>query len=178
MVKASTNLNKNKCLFGMTEVKYLGVIVSAKGLSPNPDTVQAVQQMEPLTDVSGVRRFLGMVTHVARFLPHISESTTPIRELLNKRSTWVWGPAQQAAFAQVKVLLTSERCMAMYHPSYANTVSMDASSFLVMKLLFSRIKQQWSDVPSLLLHIPSLLQNSAIVKQRRKHWLPFGLSMV
>lgn len=91
--------------------------------------------MEPPTDVRGVRRFLGMVTHVARFLPHISEVTAPIRELLNKRSARVWGPAQQAAFAQVKALLPSERCMANYHPSYPTTASADTSSFCLGAVL-------------------------------------------
>nr|XP_037270742.1 uncharacterized protein K02A2.6-like [Rhipicephalus microplus] len=85
--------------------------------------------MEAPTDIAGVRRLLGMVNHLARFLPCISEVTAPIRALLNKSATWVWQQEQNAAFEKIKELLTSDRCMAKYHPSYATTVSADASSF-------------------------------------------------
>nr|XP_050038393.1 uncharacterized protein LOC126535627 [Dermacentor andersoni] len=84
--------------------------------------------MEAATDVACIRRLLGMVNHLARFLPHISDVTAPIRALLNKSASWVWQHEQKAAFEKIKELLTSDRCMAKYHPSFATTVSADASS--------------------------------------------------
>ncbi|XP_049516220.1 uncharacterized protein K02A2.6-like [Dermacentor silvarum] len=70
-----------------------------------------------------------MVDHLAIFLPHISDVTAPIRALLNKSASLVWQHEQKAAFEKIKELLTSDRCMTKYHPSYATTVSADASSF-------------------------------------------------
>ncbi|XP_037515404.1 uncharacterized protein LOC119391827 [Rhipicephalus sanguineus] len=121
LAKAGITLNEDKCRFGVSEVSFLGVVVSAKVIGPDPSKVEAVKAMEAPTDVAGVRRLLGMVNHLARFLPHISDVTAPIRALLNKSASWVWQHEQEAAFKKVKELLTSDRCMAKYHPSYATT---------------------------------------------------------
>lgn len=129
LAKAGITLNQDKCRFGVSEVSFLGVIVSAQGIRPSPDKVEAVKAMEAPTDIAGVRRLLGMVHHLARFLPCISEVTAPIRALLSKSVSWVWKHEQNAAFKEIKKLLTADHCMAKHHPSYVTTVSADASSF-------------------------------------------------
>ncbi|XP_037515497.1 uncharacterized protein K02A2.6-like [Rhipicephalus sanguineus] len=162
LAKAGITLNEDKCRFGVSEVSFLGVVVSAKGIRPDPSKVEAVKAMEAPTDVAGVRRLLGMVNHLARFLPHISDVTAPIRALLNKSASWVWQHEQEAAFKKVKELLTSYRCMAMYHPSYATTVSADASSFGLgaaqesdgeCKALISFCQRGWPPKTKLPLHV-------------------------
>nr|XP_050025120.1 uncharacterized protein K02A2.6-like [Dermacentor andersoni] len=100
--KAGITLNQDKCRFGVPEVSFLGVVVSAQGIRPDPGEVEAVKAMEAPTDVTGVRRLLGMVNHLARFLPHISDVTAPIRALLNKSASWVWQHDQKAAFGNIK----------------------------------------------------------------------------
>ncbi|XP_070388780.1 uncharacterized protein [Dermacentor albipictus] len=127
LAKAGITLNQDNCRFGVPEVSFLGVVVSAQGIRPDPGKIEAVKAMEAPTDVAGVRRLLGMVNHLARFLPHISDVTAPIRALLNKSASWVWQHEQKAAFEKIKELLTSDRCMAKYHPSYATTVSADVN---------------------------------------------------
>lgn len=67
LAEAGVTLNKNKCLFGVSEVPFLGVIVSAQGIRPDPGKVAAIKTMEAPKDVAGVRRLLGMVNHLARF---------------------------------------------------------------------------------------------------------------
>lgn len=104
-------------------------MVSAQGISPDPEKVEALAKLPTPSDVSGVRRLLGMVNHVGRFIPHLSDITAPIRALLQKRNSWLWGPCQQAAFDKLKSLLSSEVCMAKYDPSYPTVVSADASSY-------------------------------------------------
>ncbi|XP_037515008.1 uncharacterized protein K02A2.6-like [Rhipicephalus sanguineus] len=123
---AGLTLNKSKCQFGVTSVKFLGVAICGSGISPDPDKLAAVKSMEPPFDVGGVRRLLGMVKHVGRFLPHLSEVTAPIRGLLNKRSDCrALGLAQQVAFQKLKDM-SSNICMANYHPPYPTIVSADS----------------------------------------------------
>lgn len=113
----------------MSEVPFLGVILSAEGIMPDPRKVQSFRTMEAPKDVAGVQRLLGVVNHLVRFLPHISDIATPIRAVVNKSSRWTWLYEQEATFVKVKELLTSDRCMAKYHLLCASTVSADASSF-------------------------------------------------
>lgn len=126
---AGLTLNREKCKFGVTTVDFLGVVVNEHGISPDPKKCEAVQEMEPPVDVGGIRRLLGMVNHVGRFLPHLSDTTAPLRALLSKNSAWTWGPDQEAAFLNLKRMLSSEVCMARYHPALPTIVSADASSF-------------------------------------------------
>ncbi|XP_049272437.1 uncharacterized protein LOC125758830 [Rhipicephalus sanguineus] len=129
LAKAGVTLNRKKCSFATSSVKFLGVVVSAERISSDPDKVAAIRAMHPPEDVAGVRRLLGLVNHFGRFLPHVSEVTAPIRALLLKNSAWTWGPAQQSAFSELKKLLCSDLCVARYNTTYKTTISADASSY-------------------------------------------------
>lgn len=102
--------------------------MSDKGIRPDPEKIKVLENLEAPTDVSGVRRLLGMANHLGRFLPHLSEVTAPIRALLQKSSAWLRDDSQKNAFQKLKHLLSSDACMARYDPSYHTTVSADASS--------------------------------------------------
>ncbi len=53
-------LNLPKCSIGQQEVKFLGHVVSKNGIKPDPENVEAVKKMKPLTNVKETRRFLEM----------------------------------------------------------------------------------------------------------------------
>ncbi|MDD9361312.1 MAG: reverse transcriptase [Anaplasma sp.] len=126
---AGVKLNKAKCAFFPDKVKFLGVLVSSAGISPDPEKIQTLADLKAPTNVSGVRRLLGMANHVGLFLPHLSDVTAPIRTLLKKSSAWYWGASQQAAFNQLKSMFSLEASMAKYDPLYSTTVSADAGSY-------------------------------------------------
>jgi hypothetical protein len=48
----------------------------------DPDKVKAIVEMERPDNISGIRRFLGMVNQLNKFSPKITELTKPLRELL------------------------------------------------------------------------------------------------
>jgi len=58
--------------------------------------------MKPPTNVSELRRFMGMVNRLGKFTSKLAELTQPLRQLLSKKSAWLWGPDQDLAFANVK----------------------------------------------------------------------------
>src|SRR5206468_3993167 len=49
-----------KCKFFQEKLSYLGHEVSSTGIQPGPAKISAVTKMQPPTDISGLRRFLGM----------------------------------------------------------------------------------------------------------------------
>ena len=53
-------LNPAKCKFAQTEVKYLGFMVTSKGIKPNSDKVDAVLNYPVPRNVTQLRHFLGM----------------------------------------------------------------------------------------------------------------------
>ena len=74
-------LSLNKLRLRQKEVPFIGHRVSDQGLQVAPDKVKAILSMPEPEDVMGVRHLLGIVQYLAKFLPHLSEMTAPLREL-------------------------------------------------------------------------------------------------
>ena len=70
--------NRNKLQLRSREVRYMGHIISAEGVEPNPDKIQAIIDMPNPTDVKGVQRLLGMVNYHLAFLPRFAELSRPL----------------------------------------------------------------------------------------------------
>ena len=50
----SMKLNPSKCVFGVTTGKFLGFMVSQRGIEVNPEKVRAILELEPLRTVKAV----------------------------------------------------------------------------------------------------------------------------
>ncbi|KAK7884427.1 hypothetical protein WMY93_027550 [Mugilogobius chulae] len=142
--KAGVTLKSEKCEFSKTSIKFLGQIIDSTGVKADPEKVKAVTNMEAPSDVRGVRRFLGMVNHLGKYLPHLAEKTQPLRDLLSSKNMWCWGEAQQKAFNMIKSELSKPPNLALYNPKAQTTVSADASSFGLGAVLLQ--KQEDSNI--------------------------------
>lgn len=74
---ARITLNE-KCEFSKDSVKFLGQIVHSSGIKRDAEKVQAVVAMREPVNVSEIRRVMGMVNHLGKFLPHRAERTKPL----------------------------------------------------------------------------------------------------
>lgn len=123
---AGATLNPEKCEFGKNKLKFLGHTVDEKGIQADPDKTSTVRDMAPPTNISDLRRFLGMVNQLRKFSANLADLTQPLRELLSEKCTWGWGEAQEQAFANIKHEPTT---LALYDPVAETRVSADASSY-------------------------------------------------
>ncbi len=106
-------LNKAKSVFRVYEILFLGHIVSSKGLKANPQKISAVTSMPAPTNVKEVQRLVGFVNYLGKFLPGLSETLEPIRQLTKTDIAWEWSDAQENAFIKVKKMV----CHAPYYNS-------------------------------------------------------------
>ncbi|UYV82874.1 K02A2.6-like, partial [Cordylochernes scorpioides] len=127
--EAKVTLNKAKCVFGVSRINFLGHILDEDGIRPDPAKIEAVAKMPAPTDVHGVRRFLGMVNHLGRFVENLSEIVAPLNQLLVKGQDFVWDCSQERAFRKLKELLTTQPILAAYDVRKPTMVSSDASSY-------------------------------------------------
>ena len=120
-------LNARKFQLHSPRMSFIGYILTPEGIQPDDSKVKAITKMPVPTDVSGVKRLLGMVQFLARFVPHLSETLHPIQTLVNKEHSWHWGPEQDSAFAKVKDALSAEPVLKHYNPKLPLVVQADAS---------------------------------------------------
>lgn len=73
-----------KCEFVEDLEVVLVIADDSQGLMPDPEKIQGILQIPEPEDVTALKRFLGMVTYLAKFMSHLSEMTKPLRRLKNK----------------------------------------------------------------------------------------------
>jgi hypothetical protein len=73
MQKYNMRLNPKKCAFGIAFEKFLGYMVTPRGLEANPDKVTAILDMEAPKNITEVQRLVGRVTALGRFLSRSSD---------------------------------------------------------------------------------------------------------
>ena len=116
-------LNPDKMKLRMSEVSFMGHLLTNKGLKPDPAKVEAIVKMPKPQDVEGVQRLNGFVNYLAKFLPKLSDVLEPTR----KDTPWDWSSEQDQAFASVQRLVTEVPVLCYYDPSQDLTIQCDAS---------------------------------------------------
>ena len=77
-------INKNKCLFKVPSVEYLGFIIDGNGIHKTKEKIKAVMETKTQTDVKELQSFLGLVTFYGRFIRDLATIAHPLYHLLNK----------------------------------------------------------------------------------------------
>lgn len=126
---AGLTLNKQKCEFGVNKIKFLGHMLSAKGVEIDPEKADTINKLRAPENKTELQRILGMVTYLAKFIPNLSEITHPLRKLLEKESEWVWTNHQSKAFDKIKNALSSPPVLRFYDVNKDVTLQADASSY-------------------------------------------------
>ena len=126
-------LNPKKLKLRLSEVPYIGHLLSANGLKPDPEKVRAVQDM-PRPDgrgkaekIKAVQRFLGFVNYLAKFVPHLADESESLRRLTDKNAEWVWEKHHQDAFDRIKRLVANHPVLRYYDINKPVTIQCDSS---------------------------------------------------
>ena len=120
-------LNPEKSSICKSEVQYVGHLLTSQGLNPNPERVQAINEMSTPTNKARVQRFLGMIGYVHKFIPNLSEVAKPLHILLSKEVAWHWEQEQINAFDTLKRLLTRAPVLKYFDISKKLSMQVNAS---------------------------------------------------
>jgi hypothetical protein len=105
-------LNPTKCVFGVPAGQLLGFIVSHRGIEVNPEKIDAILQMKKPRCVRDVQKLAGCVAAVSRFVSRLGEKALPLYRLLRKADKFVWTEEADAAFEELKRVLSSAPVLA------------------------------------------------------------------
>uniref|UniRef100_A0A2N9J520 Uncharacterized protein n=1 Tax=Fagus sylvatica TaxID=28930 RepID=A0A2N9J520_FAGSY len=98
-------LNPAKCVFGVSSGKFLGFMVSQRGIEANPDKIKAILDMSPPKTIKEVQSLTGKAAALNRFVSRSTDKCLPFFRTLRK--AFQWTEECQKAFEELKAYLSS-----------------------------------------------------------------------
>lgn len=141
-------VNSSKCVFGKSEVKFLGYTVSASGTRPLKEKVEAIVSFSQPNNVKQLRQFLGMVNFYRRFLSSAARLQAPLNELLvgadkSGKTPIIWTSELINAFEECKRSLSQATLLAHPNPKAELAIVADASDTSIGAALQQRMGDSW-----------------------------------
>ena len=98
-------LNPSKCAFGVSSGKFLGFIVSQRGIEANPEKFRAILEMSSPRTTKEVQSLTGRVAALNRFVSKATNKCLPFFKALKKAFAWI--DECEAAFQELKHYLSN-----------------------------------------------------------------------
>ena len=108
-------LNPNKCAFGVTIGKFLGFMVSQRGIEVKLKKIRAIMELEPLKTVKEVQSPNSEIVALNRFVSKATDKCLPFFRTL--RNSFEWTDKCQKAFEDLKKYLSSPPLLNPSKPS-------------------------------------------------------------
>jgi hypothetical protein len=146
--KAGLQADIKKTEFHVTRTKYLGFIISTKGIEVDPEKISAINSWGYPTTVRGVQSWLGFCNFYRRFIQDYGRIARPLTQLTGKDVLFNFDASCQEAFDKLRTALVSAPILRHYRPELETMVETDASDGVVAGILSQRtaIEEPWHPV--------------------------------
>ena len=98
-------LNPSKYAFGVSSGKFLGFMVSQRGIEANPEKVRAILEMSSPKTVKEVQSLTGRVVALNRFVSKATDKCLPFFKTL--KQAFVWTEECETTFQELKRYLSN-----------------------------------------------------------------------
>jgi hypothetical protein len=105
-------LNASKCAFGVGSGKFLGFMVTQRGIEANPDQITAILNLKPPKTIWDIQRLTEMAVALNCFISRSAEKCCPFFNLIKKDKNFQWVDQSDQAFEQLKAYLTTAPLLA------------------------------------------------------------------
>ena len=92
------HLNASKCSFGVGSGKFLGYMVTHRGIEVNPDQIKAINNLQAPRNPKEVQKLTGMAVALYRFISRSADRCRPFFLLINKWKDFEWKKECATAF--------------------------------------------------------------------------------
>ena len=128
--KAGIQADVDKCKFYIQETKFLGLIISTKGIQIDPQKVSTILDWAQPTSLRHIRSFLGFCNFYRRFIRDFSKLAKPLTSLTKKDTPFDWLSACQSVFDSLKKMVTKAPILAHYKQGVKTIVETDSSDYV------------------------------------------------
>ena len=121
-------LKSTKCHLFQSSVPFLGHVVGRDGLQCDPRKIEDVKGWRVPDCLKNVRQFLGFVGYYRRFIPNFADLAEPLVALTGKDVPFVWRPACEVSFAELRDAMSQAPILAFPTESGYYVLDTDASN--------------------------------------------------
>jgi hypothetical protein len=125
----------SKCRIFAQQVDILGHVWTRKGLQPDQKKVEAVKRIQPPSNVSEVRSFLGLTGYYRKFIKHYAKMAAPLFTLVKKNQAFQWSDECQRSFKRLKEKLINHPVLRLPDPNEQFWIHTDASGSCIGAVL-------------------------------------------
>ena len=104
-------LNASKCSFNVGSSKFLGYMVTHRGIEVNPDQIKVINNLRSPRNPKEVQKLTGMAAALNRFISRSADRCRPFLLLINKWKGFEWTEECDTAFQQLKNYLARPSIM-------------------------------------------------------------------
>ncbi|XP_073130049.1 uncharacterized protein [Henckelia pumila] len=135
-------LNPAKCVFGVKSGKFLGFVVTERGIEVNLEKVKILREMPSPSSIREVQRLTGRVTALSRFIARSAHRSHPFFQVLRKAQRFGWSEDCERAFQELKEHLANPPILFKPKPGERLWVYISTTEFAVSTVL---IKEEGGD---------------------------------
>jgi transposase InsO family protein len=148
-------LNPDKCRLGLSEVEFVGTLISARGLSISPQKKMKALAFEQPETSKQLRSFLGLANYFHAHLHQFSNAAKPLFEMLKgyekqgkKTFKLRWTEDSMEAFATIQRLIAENQLLFFYDAAQGEVyVETDASGYAIGAVIYQEIDWKNPDDP-------------------------------
>ena len=135
---AGYHLRRDKCHFFCSRVLYLGHLIGADGVGPDPSKIAALKKLQGPRDAHEIRQFLGLTGYYRRFVKDYAKTAKPLNDLLRIDRKFKWTSDCQDAFERLRFALITAPILVLPDMEQPFALQTDASDVGVGAVLTQR----------------------------------------
>ena len=126
---AGLKVNAKKCSFSKEELEYLGYWITRDTIQPMPNKVEAILKLQPPTNRTELRHFIGLVNYYRDMWSKRSHYLAPLTALTSSKRPFHWEPMHQRSFEAIKSIVSRE--VMLTYPDFSKKfiIHTDASKY-------------------------------------------------
>ena len=129
-------LNPLKCAFGVSAGRFLGFLVTQRGIEANPAQLKAILQSPTPSSKKGIQQLTGRLAALGRFISRFTDRLKPFFTILRGANRDEWNEECDRAFVEIKQYLKEPLILMSPGASHMLYLYIAASNIAVSAALF------------------------------------------
>jgi hypothetical protein len=129
LADAGFTVNKAKCSFSQTRIKFLGHVIENGKILPDPEKIEAIRNFPVPKNQKELRAYIGLIGWIRKFRSDLMISTSVFRPLLRDSEPFHWTEVHSKAMEEINIKVSDNLALEVFRPGESLELWTDASPY-------------------------------------------------